>query len=211
MADADDRKAGAIILRDLALFNRAAVFFETQIDPLIRAEIESIVSAWLEAHNWTGKTDMSEQLDALWVAPRQWMAPEDDWYAWFEFGRRANLNSDSYEIADLFGAGQADWRFRFKAGHALFGGKKAWNDYAKGPVELGQQLDGRGWVHEGRGVFFRSVVLPADKLASAWENEDWVEVLMPLERALDALMDDLPIFDTIVESAKTKSEEVDPS
>src|SRR4051794_12000289 len=71
--------------------------------------------------------------------------------ALFQFGWRANSDSLSYEIADLFGAGQADCGFRFEVGHASFGGKTAWNTFAKGLVELGQQLGGRGWVHEGRG------------------------------------------------------------
>ncbi|WP_431858660.1 hypothetical protein [Azospirillum sp.] len=208
--DADDCKAGAIILNDLALFNRAVVFFEDQIDPLIRTEIGQVVSSWLEARNWSGKADVSGQFDDLWVAPRQWKAPEEDkWYAWFGFGRRANWEGHSFEIADLFGAGQADWGFRFLVEHAWFGGKTGWNAYAKGLVELGQQLDGRGWVHEGKGVFFRPVVLPADKLASAWENEDWVEALAPLKRALDTLVDDLPIFDAIVNGAKIKAEKAE--
>ncbi|MBY6266652.1 hypothetical protein EI613_32940 (plasmid) [Azospirillum sp. 412522] len=208
--DADDCKAGAIILKDLALFNRAAIFFETQIEPLIRTEIGQVVSSWLEAHNWSGESDVSEQLEDLWVAPRHWMAPEEnESYAWFQFRYRANSDTSSYEIADLFGSGQADWGLRFEVGHGWFGGKTAWNAYAKGLVELGHQLNGRGWVHEGKGVFFRPVVLPADKLASAWENEDWVEALAPLRRALDTLVDDLQIFDVIVNGAKVKAEKAE--
>lgn len=207
MADADDRKAGAIILKDIALFNKAAVFFETQIDPLIRNEIEQVVADWLEAHGWSGESDVtnSEGFDDLWVAPSHWLAERDDWYAWFSFGSRADIDSSSYVIADLFGAGESEWGFRFKVGHGWFGGKTAWNAYAKGLGDLGQKLSERGWKHEGKGVFFRPVRLPAELLAPSWENEDWAEALAPLEKALDALVADVAIFDAIIDGAKAKT------
>jgi hypothetical protein len=207
MADADERKAGAIILKDIALFNKAAVFFETQIDPLIRSEIEQVVADWLKAHGWGGKSDITKSrgFDYLWVAPPHWQAEKDDWCAWFSFSRRADIDSRSYEIADLFGAGESEGGFRFSVGYGWFGGKPAWNTYAKGLGDLGQQLSERGWKHEGKGVFFRPVKLSAELLAPSWESEDWAEALAPLEKALDALASDIAIFDTIIEGAKIKA------
>ncbi|MFC5353788.1 hypothetical protein [Azospirillum himalayense] len=64
-------------------------------------------------------------------------------------------------------------------------------------------------MHEGKGVFFRPVVSPVDKLASAKENKDWVEALAALKRTLDTLVDDLPIFDVIVNGARVKAEKAE--
>lgn len=200
MAETEELKAGSIILKDLGLFNRAAVFLETQIDPEIRAAIKETVDSWLEAKGWTGESDVSEEFYDLWVAPPHWATSEDDRLAKFNFGDSGESNS--YGIADLFGVGQTNWGFRFEVNHGLHGGKAAWNTYAKGIYALSQRLSEQGWVDESKGSFFWPVVLRADLLAAAWENGDWAEALAPLTQGMDALETSLPIFDAILDGAK---------
>lgn len=202
MADADDRQAGTIILRDLGLFNKAAVFFETQIDPLIRNKIEQVASSWLETRDWVGETDVTENFNDLWVAPRRWAKGEGDYVAWFVLSRRANSAGSSYQVADLFGVGQAEFGFRFKVERNAFGGARAWKAYAEGLSDLRERLAGRGWSPEGNDAFFRPAVLPADKLVAAWESDDWEEALAPLVQALDGLEGDVAMFDAIIEGAR---------
>jgi len=206
MTEADEVRAGSLILKDLRLFNSTAVFFEERVDPAIHTAISEEVATWLKSHAlWYGE---HEDLEKLWVAPPDWRTPdkEDVWSAWFQFGRRNSTESSSYLTADIFGAGEIDCGFRFEVDPASFGGRRAWNNYVGTLGEVAQQLSAQGWVHEGRGVFFQALTLPADLLASAWENEDWADALAPLNEALDGLVKALPIFGAIVEGAKPKGE-----
>jgi hypothetical protein len=207
MMESDDRQAGAVILKDLALFNKAAIYMETEIDPLVRQEVSAAVAEWLEAHSWKGEADASESFDELWVAPPQWVGESDtSCIASFCLSRRSGSDSNSYEIADLFGVGETSYGFRFEVDYGSFGGRSGWNAYAKTLSDLAQKLGELGWSHEGKGVFFRPVGLPSDQLESAWTNEDWSEATAPIGQALDALEAALPIFGAIIDGAKRKSE-----
>lgn len=205
MANDDITRAGTAILGNLGLFNNSAIFFEATVDPAIRREVCDLVTSWLEDCDWKGETDITDSFDELWVAPPNWLAEGDDWLAWFSFGKRSD-ESASYEVADLFSVGDTDYGFRFKVGHAWFGGQRKWNEFAKTLNDEIQKLAELGWVHLGKGVFFLTVPLRADPLAAAWETEDWTEALAPLGKALDALVAAQPIFDNIIVRAKPKPE-----
>ncbi len=206
MAKDDEIRAGAVILKDLALFNKAAIFFEEQIDPAIRMAITECVTAWIEEHGWKGEPDVSDDFIDMWLNPASWEENEDEPLAKFKFGYRANVETTSYQIADLFGVGQSDFGFRFEAEHGKLQGKTAWNTYAKTLGDRVQQLHALGWLHEGKGVFFRPATLPASLLVTAWENEDWTETLVPLKQALEALVAAQSVFDTILNEAKPTKE-----
>lgn len=198
LAETDDKKVGGIILRDLELFNRAAVFMEKKIAPLARKEVGQAVKEWTQACDWEGGGYNEQDYDDLWVAPREWHMG-DDWVAWFSLQWRGEEGSDSYPLADLFGVGRTDFGIKFLVDHGRFGGRVSWNNHIKTLAsDIGFRLGEQGWVHEGKGVFFHAVKLPADLLADAWENEDWVAALEPLEHILDALKDDVPIFDDLI-------------
>lgn len=203
MADADDRQAGTIILRDLALFNRAAVLFETRIAPLARQAVGDAVREWAGRHRWKGGGYDEEDYEELWVAPPKWHLGEDEWLAWFSLDRPGGKESDSYALADLAGVGESDFGLRFLVEHSYFGGRRSWNAYVSTlTAGIGTRLSARGWLHEGKGAFFRKLTLPADRLAEAWENEDWDLVLEPFEQALDAAMADVSSFQEIIDGAK---------
>lgn len=199
--DNDGRKAGSIILRDLELFNRAAVFMEFEIQPVVHSEVDAAIKEWAETRGWGSGGDGEESFEELWVAPPQWHVEGDEWSAWFQLGRREGHDSNSYQIADLFGVGETEYGLRFLVDHGRFGGKAAWNSFSKTIGDLGQRLGERGWAHEGKGVFFRPLVLPAAVMAEAWANEDWTAALEPLGRALDALANDFEVFDELVARA----------
>ena len=206
MSKDDEIRAGAAILKDLSLFNKAAIFFEEQIDPVIRTAVTEFLTAWIEKHGWRGEPDVSDKIYDMWVCPTEWET-EDGHFAKFKFGYKANVETNSYVIADLFGVGQSSFGFRFEVEYTRFQGKNAWKTYAKTLSEDFQSLDEFDWVHEGNGVFFLPVILPASMLVSAWENEDWDKALVPLGQALDALVASKPIFDNIIAKAKPKPEQ----
>lgn len=203
-----DRTAGAIILKDLALFDKAAVYFETEIDPLVRSELGDVVAKWLETNSWEGEPDASDDFGDIWVAPSEWSveASNADYVA--KFWLEAYSDVKSYDIANMFGVGQTKYGFWFTIENYDFAGgsKRAWNSYVGTLSELAQKLGKLGWTHEGKGTFFLPVTLPADRLADAWDSEDWSEALAPLVVALDALKDAMPVFNTIIAGAKQKSE-----
>lgn len=217
MAATEDHQAGTIILNDLALFNKAYVYYVTQIDSLIRTEVGRAVETWLEQNeDWTGGTDASESFEYVWVAPLEWCASteqdqedkkeEPDAFAWVRFGPRSE--SDSYEVADLFGVGTTDYGFHFEVEKSSFGGIARWNAYAKTLAKLGEELRAKKWTYQGKGSFFQPVRLAADRLADAWNNEDWSEAMVPLLDALDALKKDkgsLDTFTAIIAGAKEKT------
>ncbi len=206
MTNDDIIRAGAVILKDLRLFNQSAVFLESRIDPAIRNEVGDLATSWLEDNGWKGEADVSEDFAELWVAPPDWRAEEDDWLAWYMFGYRAEEESASYPIADIFGVGETDWGFRFEVNHGWFGGRPKWNAFAKTLDDDAKKLADLGWQHLGKGVFFLVAPLTAGPLVAAWETEDWTEALAPLRKTLDALKAAKPIFDDIIARAKPKPE-----
>lgn len=198
MSDADEHCAGAVILKDLALFNKAAVFLENKIQPEICSAVVDLVSDWLKEHGWKGETDVSDDLEEMWVCPASWEEEAGEPFAKFNFGYRTRTDTNSYQIADLFGVGQSDLGFRFEVNYGLFGGRNGWK---KTVNELGEFLDEvirNGWGHDGKGEFFRPVTLPAGLLVSSWKSGDWSEALAPLERELDALRADQALFYKII-------------
>jgi hypothetical protein len=204
MADNDTIRAGAIILKDLSLFNEAVTFFEQQVDPVIRNALGQSLREWTDDNQWKGAWDVSNYLTDMWVCPADWHENEDEPFARFRFGYRDASATDAYEIADLFGLGQTDFGFRFAPEHSWFGGKSGWNAFAKTIGDLSENIAGAGWINEGKGSFFYRVALAADSRVSAWENEDWSEALAPFTAALNKLKADKKFFDRILYRAKPK-------
>jgi len=203
MSDADERTAASIILKDLALFNKAAILFD-KMEPAIRTVVSDLARDWLEKCGWKGKVDFGDF--SFWVCPSKWKEENAEPIARFVFTRRPNVESLSYNLADMCGIGQADFGFQFVVTWSSLGGSAGRAAFAKSTGELADELLKNGWINAGRLVFFRPIKLPAELLADAWESEDWTKFLAPLERALDALVADQDVFDRIIMAAKPKTE-----
>lgn len=205
MADDDIIRAGAIILKDLALFNQTAVFFEGQVDPVIRNAVGDLVQVWSRARNWKGEMDVSEELEALWICPSNWEEDEDNPFAKFRFCYEDGVDTNSYEIADLFGVGESRFGFRFQPEYSWFSGKSAWNTAVKTMADQIQKISNAGWIYEDKGVFFLPAVMDSTFLVTAWENEDWSEALSPLTEAVNKIEEDIKLFETIIRKAIPKT------
>ncbi len=204
MAEDDFIRAGSAILNDLALFNQATTFLEENIDPVIRTAVGDTVKEWMERKNWQGDWDGSDTFTDIALWPSAWKEGEDLPFARFRFDYHDEDATNSFEIADLFGSGQTEFGFRFLPQHSWFGGKLAWNAFAKTITKQIDPLAKAGWLHEGKGVFFRPVTLTAEHVTSAWENKDWSEALKPLTAALDGLESDQALFDSVLYKANPK-------
>lgn len=202
MSDTDERRAGSVILKDLALFNKTSALFEFEIGPAIFTAIGDLVDAWLKNNGWEGEP---EYLRGIWVCPVNWKGVDEEPFAKFRFGIRPGTKTKSYDLADQCGVGQTVWGFTFEVTHSWFGGKPAWNTFAKGLGVLTDDVVKKGWINEGKGAFFRPVTLNAKCLTPAWEADDWTEFLAPLQNALDALVADQALFDNIIKKADPKS------
>jgi hypothetical protein len=199
----DTIRAGAIILKDLRLFNETVIFFERKIEPRIRHEIESLVNKWAENATWKFWGDLQDV--GLFVAPPDWFGDAGCCLAQFAFGPRSQEERASYYVAEIFGEGETDWGFWFYVEPRHFEGKKKWNAFAK---TLNQEIDelGKiGWIHMGCGEFFLPSPLSSASLPSAWENEDWEESLSPIKTSMDALVSAKTIFDGLIDKAKSKA------
>lgn len=205
MADDDFTRAGMAILRDLALFNQANVFFEEHVDPAVRTAVGELVKGWVDRKSWEADWDASDSLADIALWPVAWKGEEEQPYASFRLDYRDEAATNSYQVADMFGAGQTDFGFRFLPEHSWFGGKSAWNAFAKTIGAQVEPLARAGWLYEGKGIFFRPVPLSAKALANAWENGDWTEALAPLATAMDGLDVDQKLFDGILVQAKRKT------
>lgn len=208
MAEDDVTRAGAVILKDLALFNQSTVFFEQQIDPKIRTVFGELVKQWIEENFWIGDADVSEGFCRMWLCPRVWKEGEDSApLARFWFYYHDESATNSYEVADLFGQGETTFGFWFEAEHSWYGGKQEWNKFVQ---TIGAQTQAimqspHGWIDKGKGEFFRPVVLDAQHLVSAWENDDWGLAMAPLLSALDELVADQKLFDAVIFKANLRT------
>lgn len=204
MSDADERQAAAIILNDLALFNKAAVFFEERVAPRIYEEIAGFVKEWSEAQGWKCADEVTNDLTDVWVHPPEWEEDKEAPLAWFTLERQQDTGN-SYQLADMVGVGQTRYGFRFKPDHSWFGGRVAWKNIVKDHSDLLLNLRELGWEHEGNGgYFFLPVELPAEQLAAAWETQNWTEAFAPLEQALGQLLTDQVHFKKFLWKAKAR-------
>lgn len=204
MSDTDERRAATTILNDLALFNKAAVFFEDRVAPQIYEEIATFLKEWGEARGWKTAEKVTDDLSELWVHPMEWEEERDAPLAWFSLERRHDTGN-SYRLADMFGVGQTRYGFRFKPDHSWFGGRVAWKNILKDEGDPALRLRELGWEQEGNGgFFFLPVELPAGELAAAWEMQSWTSAFAPLEQALEQLVADRGHFEKFLSKTQTR-------
>jgi hypothetical protein len=214
MQDAKDLSAGAVILRDLALFDSAAVYYERIIEPRILEEVTGLIFGWAATVGW-GHGAESDDFGGLWIAPPTWQTgiatagvANGGWRAWFELTHHPDSYDDaavpSYGLTDLCGIGQAQYGLMLVIDQSSF---KDWSTYVKRSTvhDIGRQLRDHGWMSLGKGAFFLPVKLPAERLATAWESEDWSDVLKPLKQALDRVNADFRLFDALLRGAGDES------
>lgn len=203
----EDRLVAELMIRDLEIFNKAAVFMEEEIEPRVRNEVRSIIGRWASGNGWECDFE-SEGIAEAWTAPPHWIGSraDNDWYAWFSFDRRS-VSSSSYELADMLGVGETEFGFWFNIGMKWFAGRgaAAWEAELRNFPELMPQLKRRGFQLQPRGRFFRPVVVASEEVAEAWSTDDFSVALEPIRDALDGLKLVVPLLDEVFSAAREKS------
>lgn len=200
------RTAGALILSDLALFNQAVVLFEKEVQPEILKQLNEKVLEWATQNNWVANYSWTGDMTEIWIAPESWNAADNgeeiDLIArfWLDY---LNDETSSYQLADLCGVGEVEVGFWLNVSYDKFGGKTRWNNATRNiPEHIGTELQKLGFYDEGKGLYFIPLRLDAARIASAWENEDYEEVLVPVTAVLDRLKEAKDSFDAILSLAR---------
>lgn len=203
----ESRKAGSIILANLAMFNEAVVLFENEIQPQFLLELDKAIESWTKEQEWFGQfEEHTDDNGQTWLLPQEWLddKAEDENYvqARFTLGF-SNGDSNAYYLADLCNVGQDEMGFIFQVKYGEFGGKTAWNKFAKSvPISIVESLRGLGFNDYGKGVFFIPIKLNPSLLASAWENEDYEELMQPVIVVLENIKQSVAIFNELFSLAK---------
>ncbi|HMX99074.1 MAG TPA: hypothetical protein PKL69_13025 [Agitococcus sp.] len=201
----ESRKAGSIILANLAMFNEAVVLFENEIQPQFLLELDKAIESWTKEQEWIGQFE--EHTDGqTWLLPQEWLYDdaegEKSSQARFTLGF-FNGDSNAYYLADLCNVGQDEMGFIFQVKYGEFGGKTAWNKFAKSvPISIVETLQGLGFNDCGKGVFFIPIKLNPNLLVSAWENEDYEELMQPVIVVLENIKQSVAIFNEVFSLAK---------
>lgn len=202
----DTRKAGALILENLAMFNEAAVLYENVIQLEILEKLDDVIQNWAKETGWESETVWHTDDSPVWVAPLEWNHSgdnkEEPSKAFFSLWYLEEDATDSYVVADLCGVGQTEMGFWFEIHHSTFGGKTSWNAFAKTiPTEMAKKIAEFGFRDQLKGTYFLPIKLEHKEMASAWDNEDYAECFKPIVSALNTLKDSRSVFDELLAMA----------
>jgi len=193
----DNKEAGRLILADLKMFNAAVELFEQEIYPAILEAMGEAIQNWAEKHDWYVADSVDE--DSLWLAPRTWHFENhknaDDANPYFIWSRvTTEGEGNSYILADICGVGTSINAFRF--GHEIQG--KGWKMAARSTRDdYADRLKSHGFsiFDNEKNPFYLPWQLDVGKLADAWMNDDYDELMEPLMTALNNLKGSVETFD----------------
>lgn len=207
MMSSQARDAGQLILSQLSQFNRAVVFYESQLEPAFIQGLEQRLDDIARENGWQG--------DLSWARKGHWFAPS----AWQEAGMEKAyiadfLSTDSerdYWLAVVTGQGTlsgAQWGYQLVPEIDYFGDSKAFNAWvSKEGACYAQPLIGMQFQDKGKGVFFLPVVFDAGQLAACWQEHGEFPaehvVFAPLALALEKIATALPLYDQLLAAAES--------
>ena len=203
-------KAGALIIRNLRLFEDASKLLQFEIERPIFDEIDRIAEQWANDHKWVGTFDWWN--DQLSLVPKGWILPETDnseYQARFEFWLRHGDDegdtekSDYWYLTRLCGVGSNSIGFKWYEEPEVIGtqgNRRKWKEFIRERadpfIEMGFEFE------EERGRFFLPVVLDQEKLAVSYENSAIEDALLPIHEALDKIGNSVKAFTDVLTVAK---------
>jgi hypothetical protein len=204
----DSRDAGALILRNLKIFNDAAVFVETNMQPEIFGHINDAIKAFSETNGWTGSYSY---LDGdCWTAPKNWTLTNESNAAWFWFCTEDDDGPDEgFDISDICGLTSNCTGFRFNIYTSVTGRKRKTaaltQEFHK---EVSPKMGKIGFRPLSASSYFLPVTLDAEQLATAWKSSDYSAALKPIIDGLDRLKMAAQILSPLVEAVIKQDREL---
>ena len=116
------RKAGSVILANLAMFDESVVLFENEISPAFLKAFDKVVDDFAKEESWFVVASFADDEDCCWFALPSWnMGIEDrnDYSAWLAVTNYSD-GDNSFYLANLCGIGEA-LGFKFSVGAKHFG------------------------------------------------------------------------------------------
>jgi len=204
---ADERKAGALILSNLGMFNESVVLFENVVQPTILKSIDYMIETFAKENSFDGVFDLAGDDTTCWLAAPGWKNEDYDYKAHFKI---EVINGDKDYWVALFckqgsEGGEVGFMFDIK-NTKQFGGRIKWNAYIKNiNQDTVFELENHGFKYQGKGKFFLPIYLNANEIKAAWEEygdenpKDFAEYcLSPLLAALQAILKNRHMFDEIM-------------
>lgn len=202
----DTKKAGALILENLGMFNEAALLME-KIEKKVNEAFNNVVKSWAAEQRWDGEFTWGGGDDYTWVAAPEWNLgdeQENDYRIKFMFDYMEDLGA-SYALAYMCGLAETRTGFMLELKTSAFGrGGKRWKEAVRGQAEILSQLQAMDFdlADSRNGLLFLPVILSAEQLAVDWDNDDYSVALSPVVDALDKIKQALPLINKLVEIAE---------
>lgn len=207
----DPRAAGTLILKNLGMFNQAAILFEKTVTKDIFYAINLKIANFKKNDEWHIEGELECNSDYyVQFALQSWKVKdeESEYYCYFDLDSDLDKDdeSSSYDIANLCGCGDTRTGFFVKTNTPnYFGGTRKWKSITKSATE-NKVLEDSGFVLSKNGYCFLPVTLDIKKLAEAYGSEDYTEALKPINDAFEKLVKAAPILDKIIQQAITENQ-----
>lgn len=200
----EERKAGAMLLSQLSMFNQAAVVFETVVAPAFWKGFDQCVTQFIQSNAFLGKSDI-EAKDVLWIAPASWCIGEDHYKCWFE-NHQTPCKENDYLLAVLTRCATETTAFGFRLAinSSAYGGVRNLKNYAQEERSRAarDKLAAFGFEDQGKGNFFIPLFINIAQLSECWLEYGAFPVehpvFEPLNTVLETLRSAMPLIDQIL-------------
>lgn len=201
----DNKSAGRVILSELKMFNEAAVLFEQEVHPAFMNAFGEAIQNWAKEHGWSSSVDPDDP--SYLLAPPAWnlnnKKRDDDPGARFYWG--LTEDDSGYILANLCGVGSVITGLWFALDEKAFGGKRLWKQGLQAIAsKYIERLKPLGFAY-AEPDFYLPLRLDSGKLADAWSDDIYDDLLEPVVVALNTLDKAVPIFDELITEMRSRN------
>ncbi|STO53655.1 Uncharacterised protein [Canicola haemoglobinophilus] len=202
------KEAFKLIIENIQMFDEACQLIDKEISKQIFEKIEDVIrmnSQYSGRFNFINNKDFKFYPEK-WLNSTQNKEDPQNSYAHYYFGflsAESNNNVGTcLSITPLFSHKQDSMVFGFYS--YIKCSAKDWKNFIKEMNEEYPQLNQLGFKWNPKEGSFYIIIPPLDKQKIIESYPDFDDAFEPIENALDILIEAKPIFDEIIEKAKTR-------
>lgn len=203
-----DPAVGTVIVRHIDELEAALRYAHNTMQPMLAKAAAAALEEKRLALGWAGEVPADFD-ETLWLAPEEWRMPgnaeANDFYLSFSLGTMPCIDGHEPEtwIGTIAGFAGATIRLVFGT-DAL--GQRDWKALLRSEGALLDALVNKGFLCDPKsGELALTVPVNRERLAAGFDDEDLETALAPLSQAVDRIHSAQSIFDTLVETIKTKA------